>query len=108
MAKAHCIHIKKEFLAQIRAGTKTIEIRVGHRYQNIRAGDTLLWNYRRPGNVVRVVETFSSLEDLFRALEGRWDSVSSRPAGDMKQAMRALYPQSTGPYFAMTLEPEPE
>ena len=57
------LFVKQRFVDQIRAGTKTFELRAGSRYSKIRPGDSLSINGRFRVTVERV-ETYPTLDSL--------------------------------------------
>jgi hypothetical protein len=76
------LFVKQRFVEQIRAGTKTCEIRHGVRYRNVKAGDSLSINGRFRLNVERAdthtrasllaigVVSAADLADCYGAAEG--------------------------------------
>jgi ASC-1-like (ASCH) protein len=98
---------KEAYLAQILAGRKTIEVRVG--YENIRrlgAGDRLLLNGVHPYVIVRV-----ALYPDFEALLAAEDAARIAPAlppGELLASMRRIYPPEKEALGAVALAITPE
>jgi|GEM_PF-2537686 len=85
------LFVKQRFVDQILAGTKTCEIRLGPRYRNLRAGDSISINGRFRLNVERVdIHTRTSL--LAAALVSRADLTD-------------CYGAATGPYYVFHFKP---
>jgi ASC-1-like (ASCH) protein len=111
MAETHfpakTLWLKEAYLAQILAGRKTIEVRVG--YENIRrlgAGDRLLLNGVHPYVIVRV-----ALYPDFEALLAAEDAARIAPAlppGELLASMRRIYPPEKEALGAVALEITPE
>ena len=81
--------VKKRFADAIRAGTKTLEIRAGARYRNVRAGDTLSINGHFRA-VVTAVEHHTR-ETLYCALP------------EWRNAVESCYPNIAGPFYVFHL-----
>ncbi|HSG17428.1 MAG TPA: ASCH domain-containing protein [Anaerolineae bacterium] len=98
--------IKDEFLAQILAGRKTVEVRVG--YSNItrlNAGDSLLLNEQHH-YVIRRIGRYVDFEALL-AGEDPAAIAPDTPAEDLLERMRAIYPPEKEALGAIALEIQP-
>ena len=107
------LFVKKRFADAIRDGSKTLEIRTGARYRNVRVGTVLTINgtFRRR---VCELELHDSLQSLLRALKGRHAHAGFTSAADAEQAIRSCYPEratlfgpDAGTFYVFHLEPEP-
>lgn len=98
--------IKDEYLAQILAGRKTVEVRVG--YSNItrlKAGDSLLLN-EQYHYVIRRIGRYADFEALL-ANEDPVAIAPDIPAEDLLERMRAIYPPEKEALGAVALDIEP-
>lgn len=98
--------IKDEYLAQILAGRKTIEVRVG--YSNIRrlcAGDTLLLNNQHRF-VLRRIAIYADFAALL-AHEAAQAIAPDLAPESLLAAMRAVYPSDKEALGAVALELAP-
>jgi ASC-1-like (ASCH) protein len=99
--------IKEQYLAQILAGRKTVEVRVA--YSNVArlaVGDRLLLNDRHP-YVIRRVGRYAGFEELL-ACE---DSVAIAPdlsPDKLLDELRAIYPPDKESLGVVALELEPK
>lgn len=98
--------IKDEYLAQILAGRKTVEVRVA--YSNIarlEAGASLLLNEAHH-YVIRRIDRYADFEELLRR-EDAQAIAPDVPADELLARMRAIYPPEKEALGAVALELEP-
>lgn len=98
--------IKPEYLEEILAGRKTIEVRVG--YANIRrlqAGDILLLNQEHPYRIRRIA-VYPNFDDLL-AQEPADRIAPGLSPQELLAALRALYPPEKEALGAVAIELEP-
>ncbi|RLB89402.1 MAG: hypothetical protein DRH26_11645 [Deltaproteobacteria bacterium] len=91
--------VKKIFCDQIKAGLKTIEIRVGERYKNINIGDKQSINGHFYVKVTSK-RVFNTKKELFAFLKTRHKKAGIPSLTAAKQAFKEMYPDTSGPYFA--------
>jgi len=97
--------IKKPYLAQILAGQKTVEVRVG--YPNIlrlKPGSRLLLNDVHPARVRRIA-VYPDFPALIQA-EDAWRIAPEMTPAELLQALRSLYPPEKEALGAVALEIE--
>jgi ASC-1-like (ASCH) protein len=89
--RAKTLWIREKYLAAIRQGRKTVEVRVA--YPNIarlEVGDRLLLNKEVPYGIRRI-EHYASFEELL-AHEDPSDIAPDLPPGEVLPTLRAIYP----------------
>ena len=98
--------IKDEHLAQILAGHKSVEVRVG--YSNItrlKAGDSLSLNDKHH-YVIRRIGRYANFQELLTHEEA--DSIAPGiPPDELLRRMRAIYPPEKEALGAVALEIHP-
>ena len=95
--------IKDEFLAQILAGRKTVEVRVA--YSNIarlKAGDSLLLNDAHH-YIIRRIGRYADFEELLSS-ENPNAIAPGIPVDELLTRMRAIYPPEKEALGAVALE----
>lgn len=97
--------VKKRFADAIRDGSKTLEIRAGSRYRNIRSGDHISINGHFRKRVARV-EEHADRATLIESLRGRFHQARFADEHDAQQAIRDCYPHEPGEFFVLHLSPE--
>jgi ASC-1-like (ASCH) protein len=98
--------IKDEYLAQILAGRKTVEVRVA--YSNIarlHAGDSLLLNNAHH-YIIRRIGRYANFEELLKHEEAN-AIAPGIPAEELLARMRAIYPPEKEALGVVALEIEP-
>lgn len=98
--------VKKPFLDKLLAGTKTLEIRAGEKYRNLRAGDTISMNCRFRFTVIEV-ERFGSLSAMLTALRGRYAATGFDTKRELVAAIKSCYPRGASPWTVVRVEPCP-
>jgi hypothetical protein len=96
------LFIKKRFEDAIRNGEKTIELRCGSRYRNLRPGDFLSLNGHFRKRIERV-ETFASRDELLAGLHGRYERAGFASRQDCRKTIDACYPSSSGCFYVLHL-----
>ena len=95
--------IRPEYLEQILAGTKTVEVRVGYdSIRRLRAGDMLRLNDRHPYRVVRAAQYVS-----FEAMLEREDAEAIAPgvsSAELLARCRQIYPPEKEALGVIALE----
>ena len=96
------LYVRQPFYGLLKSGQKTVEIRAGKRYRNIRPGDKLIFNHKF-SRIVTGVSSFDRKKE-FLIFIGRYH----REAGfDSRSALRStfedFYAASDGPFFAFFL-----
>ncbi len=97
--------IKDEYLAQILAGRKTVEVRVA--YSNIarlKPGDSLLLNETHH-YIIRRIGRYTDFEELLEH-EDAHAIAPGVPPGELLNKMRAIYPPGKEALGAVALEIE--
>jgi hypothetical protein len=84
------LFVKKRFADQLRAGTKTIEIRVGSRYKSLVAGSCLSINGHFRMIVLKREEL--PLRSLVHGLKGREHLTGHSSAADLRRTLLDCYP----------------
>jgi ASC-1-like (ASCH) protein len=105
MMRTKTLWIKDEYLAQILAGRKTVEVRVS--YPNIArlaVGDRLLLNDEHPFCVVRIGR-YESFEELL-AHEDPATIAPDLPSEQLLDALRDIYPPEKETLGVIALEVE--
>jgi ASC-1-like (ASCH) protein len=98
--------IRDEYLAQILAGQKTIEVRVGYSNINrLKVGDSLLLNEQQQ-YIIRRVGRYADFEALL-AREDAALIAPGIPAGELLERMRTIYPPEKEALGAIALEIAP-
>jgi len=98
--------IRDEYLQQILAGRKTVEVRVGYaNIRRLRTGDALMLNDRYPCTVVRVSQ-YASFEELL-AHEDPRAIAPDLPPEELLRAMRDIYPPDKEALGVVALEIAP-
>ncbi|MCP5100547.1 MAG: ASCH domain-containing protein [Chloroflexi bacterium] len=98
--------IKDEYLRQILAGHKTVELRVG--YSNIKrlqVGDQLLLNEQHRYRITRIGH-YANFEEML-AYEDPHTIAPDVPPDDLLPLIRAIYPAEKEALGAVALEIEP-
>ena len=98
--------IKDEYLEEILAGRKTVEVRVG--YSNIsrlKVGDLLALNELHPYLIQRIGH-YADFEELLQHEEAS-AIAPGVPAGELLSQMRAIYPPDKEALGAFALEIHP-
>ncbi len=99
--------IKDEYLEQILAGRKTIEVRVGYsNIQRLEPGDRLLLNGRYPF-VIRRIGRYSNFEEMLAHEDPAAIAPDVSP-GEHLAAMRTTYPPDKEALGVIALEVVPE
>ncbi len=107
LVRTKTLWVQDEYLKQILAGRKTVEVRVG--YSNINrldVGDRLLLNDRHPF-VVRRIGRYANFEELL-AHEEPGRIAPELPPDQLLAAMRSIYPADKEALGVVALEIEPE
>ena len=97
--------IKDEYLAQILAGRKTVEVRVA--YSNVaclKPGDSLLLNDTHH-YIIRRIGRYANFEELLEH-EDAHAIAPEVPPGELLKKMRAIYPPEKEALGAVALEIE--
>ena len=103
MVRTKTLWIKDEYLREIIAGRKTIEVRVG--YSNIlrlRPGDVLLLNEQVPYLITRI-GLYGDFEELLEHEDSR-AIAPDLPRDDLLAALCAIYPPEKEALGAVALE----
>ncbi len=99
--------IKEEFLHQILAGRKTVEVRVAYaNLARLQAGDRLRLNDSHPF-IIRRIGRYANFQDLL-AHEDPTAIAPDIPADRLLDAMCAIYPAEKEALGVMTFEIVPE
>jgi ASC-1-like (ASCH) protein len=94
--------VKKRFADAIRDGSKTLEIRAGSRYRNLRPGDPISINGHFRKRLTRV-ERHDGRDSLIESLRGRFHRAGFADERDGQQAIRDCYPHDPGEFFVLHL-----
>jgi ASC-1-like (ASCH) protein len=94
--------VKKRFADAIRDGSKTLEIRAGSRYRNLRPGDSISINGHFRKRLTRIEQHVTSAA-LIAALRGRFHEAGFANERDGQQAIRDCYPREPGVFFVLHL-----
>ncbi len=99
--------IKDEYLAEILAGRKTVEVRVAYgNIARLQAGDRLRLNDAHPF-VIRRVGRYASFEELLAHEEAARIAPGMNPA-ELLAAMREIYPRDKEALGVVALEIAPD
>ena len=103
------IRVKREFLNLIKAGRKTLEVRVGHPiFRAVRAGDKLLIALRDDRQVVLVKDKrgYSSFEEMLACEDHRLISPEGGGEAELLALLRGIYPADKEALGVIVLEIE--
>ncbi len=105
--KTKTLWIKDEYLQQILAGRKTVEVRVAYsNLDRLDVGDRLLLNDRHPF-IIRRIGRYASFDELL-AHEDPTAIAPDLPAAELPGALRAIYPPDKEALGVVALEIAPE
>lgn len=93
--------VKSRFADAIQDGTKTLEIRAGSRYRNIRPGDAVSINGQFRRRVVQVELCAGS--DLIARLRGRFHRAGFADEQDAREAIGNCYPELPEVFYLLHL-----
>jgi len=93
---------KKIYQDMIDSGKKTIEIRTGVRYRNIKPGHTLNFNHRFKKEVVGVVQ-IEDAKKFIKILAPHYKEIGMESRKNFKEVFKEFYGGVKGPYFAFIL-----
>ncbi len=98
--------IKEEYLQQILAGRKTIEVRVGYSsIRKLKVGDILLLNDQHR-YIIQRIGSYASFEELEN--EDPAQIAPDLPADQLLLAIRSIYPPEKEALGVIALEIAPE
>lgn len=101
------LFVKKPWCYQLASGEKTLELRAGTRYRNLRAGSSISVNGRERYAVERV-ERFETLERFLTSLIGRHQAAGFNSSESLREGVDHCYGSCDGPFFVFTLSRIPE